>query len=321
MSKNSKISATAYRVLYLFKLMNNQDLSIENIINSFIYEPYISRDYSSEVILKYINTLKLCGFTISRYNSGEELIYQIERFPNVKDLNQDIIETIVEIEKYMNYLSQDSLKKAFNSFINKLLKYYSKDTTDLINQLKSITNNDSMFNMDKVAEHSDLIKHYNQCCKDQQIVEITYCSANKGPITIALEPRPIEFDNNNFYINGYNTSSNQKESILIDYILNIKQLPTRVQRICNSKKVNFKLTGELSKNYLLYDNDKLIEKNKKDSTIVIETSYTDQDKLFKRLLRYGANCEIIHPIHLRNKFKSQILNIIANYKQESLSLI
>jgi len=59
MKKQTKISSTAYRVLRLMILLNNKLYSIDELNNIFSADPNIARLFSKEVMLKYINTIRL----------------------------------------------------------------------------------------------------------------------------------------------------------------------------------------------------------------------------------------------------------------------
>jgi hypothetical protein len=66
MKTKIKIISTAYRVLYLLLLLNEKNMSLQEILSIFSEDECIEKDFSQEVIFKYISTLRQCGYDIAR---------------------------------------------------------------------------------------------------------------------------------------------------------------------------------------------------------------------------------------------------------------
>ncbi len=313
MKKKGKISSTAYRVLLLMSLLNQDDFNIDELIEMFSQNPNISRSFTNEVILKYINTLKLAGFELAKYNSSNNFKYTITKSPFKLSLSKDDLKTIVLLENYVATIYQEKIKKKFQHVIKNVVKYLDEDEIETLIKERS-SDHDEFFNKDQYTRYQETIKIYEKYCIEEQQVAITY----KTPIDeeikqVVVEPKFVKYSNSNVYLCGFNTYVGEKQLIQIDYINDIKQLPQKSRHGGILPSVVFCLKGRLAKGYRVHDDEKIIDATIDREHITISSSYDDKKLLFQRLLRYGENCEILYPKNIKEEFFEHIKMTLANY--------
>src|SRR5574344_1279590 len=91
-----KFSDTSIRVLQTLKLLVKNDSSIQDIINYFEVIDSHNKTYTNEAILKYIKTLKVCGF---KFVKNKEK-YVLQNVPNQIDFDERELNVIKLIEDF-----------------------------------------------------------------------------------------------------------------------------------------------------------------------------------------------------------------------------
>jgi predicted DNA-binding transcriptional regulator YafY len=313
MKKISKISSTAHRVILLLLLLSKKDCNIDEISCILSNNPHISRALTKEIILKYINTLKLAGVNIVKQPSSNNSRYKIEKYPFNFNLSPEEIKTMVIMEDYVNSIHQDKLKQAFSSFEEKFNKYLPDDTCKYLDIERSKIEKTQYFDRSKYSRHEKIIKTYEKYCKEEQRITVKYKLPIDAEIKqVTLEPVSVKFDPNNAYICGYNPQTGEKQFLLIDYIQDIKQLPLKSRHSSTVSPVIFKLKGKLAKSYKPYEGEK-VQLCSDTNLLEVSSFYDDKISLFKRLLRYGENCEVIYPKFIRSKFEEFARSALLNY--------
>ncbi len=88
MKTAKKTGDASVRVLDTLKFLSKNSASIQDIIKYFEKIDQNNRTYTNEVILKYINTLKVFGFRFAKEKDKYVLLNTPEQFEfNEKDLN------------------------------------------------------------------------------------------------------------------------------------------------------------------------------------------------------------------------------------------
>lgn len=306
MQKPKKISDTSIRVLETLKILFKKAASIQDIIHYFEKKDPNNRIYTSEVILKYINTLKVFGF---RFNKEKDK-YILLNSPQQFDFNEKDLEAIYLIEKTTEAFPEEEISSEIGKFLYDLEKRFN-DNTRLLARNINKTNFDGLeFNFKKYSEQ---IKKYEKYCSDGQRLKITYTNLNKKEISAMVEPNEIKYMDNEVYLRVYNPMSAQIQDINLNCILKIEQLPLKSNQINMFSSVTFELKDRLAKAYKLHESEKLLLV-KQDGNIVIVNQKEDRILLLKRLMRYGQNCEILSPKTLREEMKQLIDLTLCNYK-------
>lgn len=303
MKTSKKTGDASVRVLDTLKFLSQNNASIQDIIKYFEKIDPKNRTYTNEVILKYINTLKVFGFRFAKNKDKYILLNSPESF----DFSPKDLIAIHLLEKFSSMFPEERVKLNIYQFLQDLEKRFSDNTRLLAHNLKRPDFKlESNYN-----KHAKKINEYEKYCLDKQRLKITYLK-NNSETSIIVEPNDIKYAEQNIYLSVYNPISAQVQDIPFESIIHVEQLPLKSNFKTLLSSVTFELKDRLAKAYKLHDGEKLLQ-IKTDGNIVILNQNEDHSILIRRLLRYGENCEVISPKSLREEMKELIKSIINNY--------
>lgn len=300
-----KICDASVRVLETLKVLYISSSSIQDIICYFEKFDPNNRVYTNEVILKYINTLKVSGLRFVKTKDK----YSLLNTPNQLSFDESELKAMYLIEKFAELLPEEGIKVEISNFIHELERRFS-DNTKLISH--NITKPDFLNLEFDYSKYSQRIKEYEKYCIDGQRLKIAYKNQNKAETSAMVEPNEIKYIGNEVYLSVYNPFSAQIQDINFDSILKIEQLPLKSNPKSMFSSVTFQLKDRLAKGYKFHDGEELVEK-KTDESIIVLNRKEDRVLLLKRLMRYGENCEVISPKTLREEMKQMIQSTLRNY--------
>lgn len=316
MKKNLKISSTAYRVLLLLKLLNENDYSIKELNTIFSSDKNVARSFSKVVMQKYITTLKLAGYKFTKPGLANKYKYKLIKAPVLINFTKDNLKTFVVLEDYVSSLFQEKLNKHYQSFLSKISGYLSEEQIAYLNYERKHQKSHSFFNNSKYSKYASLIRQFEKFCLEEQNIVVKYKLLPEGKDSqLILEPRSIKYDSDDVYICGYNPIAGERQLIHMDYIQEIKQLPVKSKYTSDKfSAVSFKLKGRLAKGYRLYEGEKISEIDKENGTITVIAYFDDKNFLIQRLMKYGDYCEVIYPKYVRDRIKEIIKDTLKNYE-------
>lgn len=304
--KTSKICDTSIRVLQTLKFLSENSASIQDIISYFEKIDPNNRIYTSEVILKYINTLKVFGFRFKKEKDKYVLLNMPVQFDFVgKDLS-----AIYIIEKVARILPESEINVEITKFLQDLEQHFSDNTKLLFYQFNKNKPISLNFNYKKYEEK---IKQYEKYCLGGQRLKIIYISQNKKQISSMVEPNEIKYQGDDVYLSVYNPLSAQIQDINFNSILSVEQLPSISNPVSLFSSVTFELKDRLAHAYRLHESEKLLQV-RANGNIVILNQKEDHALLLKRLMRYAEYCEIISPKSLREEMKNLIKSTLSLYE-------
>lgn len=305
MKTSKKTADASIRVLETLKFLLKNLASIQDIINHFEKIDPNSRIYTNEVILKYINTLKVFGFKFSKQKDK----YIISNVFNKFDFDKDNLEAIYLLQKFSQVIPEKKVKEEIDKFLQDLEKTFSVSTLLLINNLSKF---DSCMPLIDYSQYSQQIEEYEKYCLDKQKIKVTYKNTSQSETAIVVEPNEIKYNVNEIYLSVYNPISAQVQDINFNSIIKVEQLPLKSNRTNMVSSVTFRLKDRLAKVYKLHDGEKLFQLND-DESIVILNQKEDRALLLKRLLRYGEYCEVLSPKSLREEMRQLIKAALKRY--------
>lgn len=302
-----KIGDTSIRVIETLKLLSRQHVSIQDIILYFEQIDPQNRIYTNEVILKYINTLKVFGFKFIK----EKDKYVLLNAPPKFDFNELEIQGFYLTEKLADMFPEESVKREIHTLLQELEKKFNDNTKLLAYNIKKpqVINLKFNFNYNK---YKDTIKELEKYCSEKQKLKIMYKNNIRVKTSAIVEPNEIKYLGNEVYFNVYNPLSAQIHDIKLSDIEKIEQLPLKSNTVNILSNVTFKLIDRLAKTYILKEGERLLQINP-DGSIIIINQKEDRTLLLKRLMRYGENCEIISPKTLLEEMHQLIKSTLSNY--------
>lgn len=306
MRKSKKISDASTRVLETLKVLYKESAGVQDIIYHFEKLDPNNRVYTNEVILKYINTLKVFGLRFVK----EKDKYILLNTPNRFDFNESELKSICMIEKLSELLPEERVKIEINKFLHELERRFS-DNTRLLSH--NITKPDFINLEFDYSKYAQRIREYEKYCIDGQRLKIVYKNQSRSEVSAMVEPNEIKYRGNEVYLSVYNPISAQIQDINFNSILQIEQLPLKSnQSSMFSSSVTFQLKDRLANSYKFHEGEELVQK-KSDGSIVVLNRKEDRVLLLKRLMRYGEACEVISPKNIRDDMKEMIKVTLSNY--------
>lgn len=306
MQQSKKFSDTSVRVLETLKFLSKKNASIQDIIHHFEKIDPNNRTYTNEVILKYINTLKVSGYRFIKQKDK----YVLLNSPNQFNFDEKDLRAIYLVEKFSNLFPEEKIKSEINQFLQTLEKSFSDNTRILSHNMSRPDFAISELNFNKYLTQ---IKEYERYCIDGQRLKIIYKKHNGTDVTIMVEPNEIKYIGNEIYLSVYNPLSARILDICFNSIIKVEQLPLKSNQNGMLSSVTFQLKDRLAKSYKLHEGEKLLQV-KSDESIVISNQREDTTLLIKRLLRYGEYCEVLSPKNIREEMNEIIKATLNNYK-------
>lgn len=305
MKQSKKTSDTSIRVLETLKVLSKEKMRIQDIINHFEKIDPENRIYTNEVILKYLNTLKVFGFRIIKEKDQYVLLNMFNQF----SMTENDLSALMLIEKSSKQFPEEKIKQELTAFVADIERRLSDSTKINMHKIKKLQSNNLNF---EYTQHIDKIKEYEKYCIDGQRLKISYRDKAKNPSTIIADPIEIKYVENNIFLSIYSPTSAQIQNLNFNLISKVEQLPLKsnASGICSC--ATFALKGRLAKAYKLHESERLLEKFS-DEHIVILNQKEDRTSLLKRLMKYGDLCEVISPKSLREEMQDLIKMTLKQY--------
>ena len=112
-SKEKKIAKSSIRVLELLKVLTKSPLTTDELLNAI--EEKADKVYRKEVVIKYLNTLKLFGIKIAIENGRYCLLENIEKI----NFDKTDLSLMKFLEKYAQKTGSESLSTNLHEIFKK----------------------------------------------------------------------------------------------------------------------------------------------------------------------------------------------------------
>lgn len=313
--KNSlKRNDTGLRVLEILKALISSSLSSNQLIKIIESNDEFENVYAKETLLKYFNTLGLCGIEVAKEKKTGN--YYLAKMPVEVCLTEKEVRTLCYIEFFVNRMGKNCFGDRCHKICSEVQRSFSRESTELYKKIKQENITIDLHNF----YNRELLASCEKYCLEGQKLKIGYMSRTKRETEIFyVEPKEVVYEGNTVYFMVYNPKTLQNQKLILDNILRIEQLPQKAINFSLFNNIIFKLKAPLSRSYRLKSGEKIIDYSE-DSITVVNTS-EDKDILLNRLLRYGPNCKIIQPQSFKKEFCA-ILDIISlNMKVETSKML
>lgn len=298
----TKTSQAAYRTLEILKSLAEKPLSSQELLEHV--EKATDKNFRKEMVLKYINTIKLLGIDIKKEGNK----YYLDKSLECIDFSKKDLSIFAFIQKYINKINHDDYKNNIIESLQIIEKNFSEKTISLYkgNKIRAYLPNKPLSIKD------ENIKQYERYCKDELKVKIVYqCENSQKQKEFLLAPLKIIYKKGNAILIGYDSKNNEYKEFLVQNILYAEQTPQKFIQ-SSSGSVLFKLKNRLAKSYVLKNNEILLESGS--DFIIVSNKKEDKDQLLRRLLRYFDQCEILYPKSYRTSLLEMIDAMEKNYE-------
>lgn len=284
----SKIANAGYRVLELLKELVNHPLSLPELLRCI--EETTDENFRQELILKYINTLRLLDLNVIKVNKKYCLQDSVEKI----HFDRNDLSLILFLKDYSKKIHHETLKDNLIEVLQLIERSFSYKTKRL-----AASNKISAYHLKKTLEiRDDNIEKFEKYCDDKQKIDIIYKDKTINEIYYRLAPINVIYKKGKAVLVTYDAADNCYKEFFAENIISSKQSPQK-QPSNYSASVLFKLKNRLAKSYILKPGEIVLEYT--DNYILISNKTEDKELLIKRLLRYYNECEIIYPEACRKR--------------------
>ncbi len=300
--KKDKNNDTALRILEVLKILLRNDVTKHQLIDKLKTNSTVECVYTQEAFIKYFNTLEAVGLKIDK----EGRVYKLNNALTGVELTLEEENLLLKIIQNTDKLYNKDLEDCIYSLFKKTEKYVNVKLSEKIRNI--ISENKKIKNENIKNNVITTIVNY---IADKQLVSLTYKKNNSSDEeTIITEIKNIIKKNNKMYITCYNSLWMKNRRILIDSIVELKQLAQKTPETLMYNPVIYKLSGRLAKSYRLKPSENVIDFSHGELTV----SNTDEDKdtLVLRLLKYGENCKILKPVSMQKELLRLTESIMKN---------
>ena len=270
----TKTSQADYRTLEILKSLAEKPLSSQELLEHV--EKATDKNFRKEMVLKYINTIKLLGIDIKKEGNK----YYLDKSLECIDFSKKDLSIFAFIQKYINKINHDDYKNNIIESLQIIEKNFSEKTISLYkgNKIRAYLPNKPLSIKD------ENIKQYERYCKDELKVKIVYqCENSQKQKEFLLAPLKIVYKKGIAILIGYDSKNNEYKEFLVENILYAEQTPQKFIQ-SSSGSVLFKLKNRLAKSYVPKNNEILLESGS--DFIIVSNKKEDKDQLLRRLLRY-----------------------------------
>ena len=297
-----KMAVSGYRMLELLKALAKSPLSPQEMLQ--ILEEKTDNIYRKELVLKYINTLKLIGLDIEKTKDKYVLKKNLKQI----DLSYNDLSCLKFLENYVKDIPINNFQENLYNVFQVIEKSISPQTIERIRNSiikpSSIKKND--FKKDETVQ-----KFEKYCTDGLKLLIIYQNDKNEEPTKYKIVPIKTLYKKRKIVLIAYDCLNNEYKEFLLDLILSSEQTPQKSIKNYDST-VTFKLTGRLAKSYVLKNKEHVLECNK--DYLIITNTGEDKDLLIRRLVRYYDSCEILYPKTFRNNMLAYLDKIESVYK-------
>lgn len=305
MTKYDKSFGTGLRVLEILKILLNENLSKNDLMEKLKSFSKVGAVYTKEAFIKYFNTLEVLGFKIIKDKNIYKLGNSVEQV-HLTDLEKEILYSLVkESTKLHDKRKQD----IFTNFIYRLEKFF--DTNFDKNIISKCLSEEKYIQPDNIR--ANLLLTLKHLLTDGQMVKITYQRTKNIVEEIVVELKEIQEKRKNIFVICYCPTLCANKKISIDAISSLVQLPNRTKGAERCNTVIFRLYGRLAATYKLKPSEKVMDFNP--HYITVSNSSEDKDTLLRRLLKYGESCEIRKPQNVKEEFLIMTNEILKNLQE------
>ncbi|MDD3238392.1 MAG: hypothetical protein PHV37_09900 [Candidatus Gastranaerophilales bacterium] len=308
MPKILKKNDSGLRVLEVLKILLQGAASIEDIMHKLENKENIENIYAKETLHKYFATLDLMGLIVVKRKSDNK--YSLKKLPIEIDLEPNEIKALCILQNYVKLSLNAKTNTLFNEILKKIENSLSYQTSTTYKAM--LSNSVIKSDIERLCQ-SSLLAKFEAYCIDGQKLKVSYVSQSKKLTEIFIvEPKSVIFEDKRTYLLAYSPVLNQNQKLLINNIVKVVQLPQKAGAQILTNSVVFELKDTLARSYKLKDGERIVDSRY--GKLIISNDQEDKNILYRRLLKYGENCKILHSSIAQTEFAEMIDKMIFNLK-------
>ena len=296
-------NSSTYRILYLLNLLNQKDLTKNEIVDEFLK---ISENVSKPTINSYINKLIKNGFKIEVLNNKNKNVYHLERSKVGFEPEKNELKSLDDIKKII--IAQKDYSK-IRKFIRILYKFVLRIEDDEIAH--------KFFDFGYYSKINwGLVRELEEHCKNKSLIEIDYILSSKENRKISLIAHDIKVSDwsDRIYLWAEFENSNQLSYLPVDRIYMV----TKVKKKPKTPKIKNTITYAISRTLfddIELDNCEELEKIT-DKYAYIKRNSIDEFYLVQRLMSFCPDLYYISDEKIKNLIREKLCELKSSYERE-----
>ena len=299
--ENKQISLTGARVLVMLAALIDAPKTFEEIRDFMIECGVMEKEYSVDTVRIDINTLKSIGCDISKATKRSNHKYALKSYPFRLFTNAAEINALQKVyDKMLKTMQADKILLFHEMFLKLVLLV---DDEDIKEQIKGI----SILKQENIDILKDLIE---KCKKHNRVVleyQPPYGSCESYDITI----EKLGVRNKKLYVYCYNHSAEKRMFLNASRIKSvISSMFNRDVSHSSDKQIKFELNNY--KDYILEDNEIILQNNDKSATVV--GKYFNEFIAMQRVLSFANDCTVLEPENFKEQVIAKLKEMRAVYE-------
>lgn len=303
---NKKLNDGCLKIFKFIKLLYEDKANYKDVTDIFRDEFESQSNNNIQVCLnKYINTLKIFGIKIVKQKGKYKLLSSLYSM----NFTIDDMKAMSLLLNSVQQLTDGNFALKISEFMDALEFRMNSEAKNIFNNLTNSSEYDFSF---YYKDTKNQISECEKLCEQSHMVKLVYLY-NGEEISLSCYPKEVIYDSKNAYLRVFDTRKNESQDIPVNKILSAQMTPKRFGQAHIAPTVVYKLKNRLAKTYKLKENEYFRDYDA-DGNLVVVNSNEPKDKLFKRLMRYSYDCEIVSPKYLRRQMRELIDKTIENYR-------
>jgi WYL domain len=223
----------------------------------------------------------------------------------------------------LNWATVDDQQRYFDTNlttgkVHQALGHADLSSTPSAHPMALASSSSSQSSDDRGAEGSPTPQEWQQWCQQGQQVQLMIACPLTGqpqpcllePHRLVSEPAGVATGGNSTLLLGYDVDRQDSRLVPLHTIVQAEQLPTCNRHAITLHRVVFRLMGRLAHTYRAYSGEQVAFVPAEEGLLV--TAWVGHvPGLLNRLMRYGANCQVVSPQSARLLMRERIAQQLA----------
>ena len=301
------ISLTAYRTLFVLKLLIEKPRTLDEIVQELKKNKNTQKSLSKDTVRITLKTLKTAGCVFAKANKTNNYKYELLSHPFCLNFTKEELNALLKLRTKVS----DGLPFQKIFLLNDLYEKIIMLTGDEA-QIELVNSSKPLLGVDKA-----ILKQLSSKKLFGKKIKISYNSPTNGNEKIDIIVGKISFDEGKLYLHCYNYKYKSYSLLNIERIKDIDAIylsETIEQNYLY--EVVYELFGESKNNFEKKDYETILKTEKE--SIKIKALVNNEFCFIQRLLLFGADFKIISPDSFREKLISKIKSIQKGYSNEQI---
>lgn len=302
-NKNIWISLTAYRTLFVLKLLIEKDRSLPELTELLENNEITKKSVSKDTVQLTINTLKEAGCDISKPSKATGYKFALLSHPFKFILSDDEFNILMKMRDcFAQELSWDKVF-ILNDLFEKIMLISSS-----VEKIENVANTKPLLN---VSKH--LVEEFEKLISLEKKVQIKYNSPTNGEEDLDIIPKKIAFESSNLYLLAYSFKYNENSLFNFSRIKKINTVYLQTGSLEDTSfEVVYKVFGISASTFELKDNEVIISENSNELTV--KAKVYNEFSFVQRILLFGADFKIVSPYSFREKLYNLVKQVQKGYE-------